>query len=219
MHGRGVYEQKDGRKYDGEFVGNRRNGQGSSKAADGSEYEGGWKNDVYHGHGTLKQKGKLPWTYAGDWIGGKRDGSGALSFGGANGTFTGKFEGGRPVSGGQLSWSDGTKDKFTLDPRFEPYLGRGSDEKLWEMTLLKIMENQKQKLDGGDDDDTDFGFGDLGVDDEEEAADEPLGEDEVWVEEEVEVDEFGNPIEETARIVSDIGAIAADAGSSSGPVF
>ena len=47
-----MYEQKDGRKYDGEFVGNRRNGQGSSRAADGSQYDGGWKNDVYHGQCT-----------------------------------------------------------------------------------------------------------------------------------------------------------------------
>ena len=164
------------------------------------------------GEGTLKQKGKLPFTYTGAWINGKRDGSGSLAFASPSGTFVGSFEGGRPIAGGQFKWSDGTKDQFTLDPRFEPYLGRGSEEKLWEITLFKMMEHQKQKLDGGDDEDTDFGFGDLGVEDDEEAEQEPLGEGEVWVEEEVEVDEFGNPIEETARIVTDIAAVAADEG-------
>lgn len=189
-------------------------GQGQSRAADGSEYDGGWKNDVYHGQGTLKQKGKLPWTYTGAWVNGKRDGKGELAFAASGGpTFVGTFEGGRPIAGGQFKWSDGTKDKFELDPRFEPYLGRGSEEKLWEITLSKMMQHQKQKLDGGDDEDTEFGFGELGIDGEDEVEQEPLAEGEIWVEEEVEVDEFGNPIEETARIVTDIAAVAGDSGN------
>ena len=76
------------------------------------------------GQGTLKQKGKLPFTYTGAWAGGKRDGSGSLAFEAPSGTFTGTFEGGRPIAGGQFKWSDGTKDKFELDPRFDAYLGK-----------------------------------------------------------------------------------------------
>jgi hypothetical protein len=75
--------------------------------------------------------------------------------------------------------------------------------------MFKMMAFQKEKLDGGDDDDTDFGFGDMDMEKElEDEPEEPLAEGEVWVEEEVEVDEFGNPIEETARIVTDLTSLS-----------
>ena len=48
---------------------------------------------------------------------------------------------------------------------------------------------------GGEDEDNEFGFAGLNV----SGADEELGEGEVW--EEVDLDEFGNPIESTARVV------------------
>jgi hypothetical protein len=140
-------------------------------------------------------------------VGGKREGKGTLTFkGGAS--FIGSFEAGRPLSPGQFKWSDGTKDNYKLEDRFEPFLGRGSEERFWLITLFKMMAFQKEKLDGGDDEDTAFGFGDMDMEKElEDEPEEPLADGEVWVEEEVEVDEFGNPIEETARIVSDVQAV------------
>jgi hypothetical protein len=44
MNGKGVYEWKDGRKYDGEYLNDKKHGFGIYYWADGRRYEGGWKN-------------------------------------------------------------------------------------------------------------------------------------------------------------------------------
>ena len=42
MHGKGIYNWPDGRKYDGQFVNDKREGFGLFTWADGRKYEGHW---------------------------------------------------------------------------------------------------------------------------------------------------------------------------------
>ena len=59
MNGKGVFEWPDGRKYEGEFVDDHREGQGIHVWPDGSKYEGGWLKGKYHGFGIFtKANGK-----------------------------------------------------------------------------------------------------------------------------------------------------------------
>lgn len=44
MHGRGVYTWKDGRKYEGEYINDKKAGYGIYTWADGRRYAGSWKN-------------------------------------------------------------------------------------------------------------------------------------------------------------------------------
>ena len=44
MHGKGVFEWNDGKKYEGEFVKDKKQGFGILKWPDGRSYEGYWKN-------------------------------------------------------------------------------------------------------------------------------------------------------------------------------
>ena len=125
-----------------------------------------------------------------------------------------KFEGSyvedRPQPGGTFTFSDHTKTTFVVDPRFAPYLGPGSNPAGYETVMIKLMQHWKttQANDGGDEDeDTEFGFGDddgfgddADADEEENAFAEELASDEEW--EEVDVDEYGNVLEHTARPVA-----------------
>jgi hypothetical protein len=60
MHGKGVYSWKDGRKYEGEYKFDKKDGYGIyawldslitdlSFRADGRKYEGNWKDGKQHG--------------------------------------------------------------------------------------------------------------------------------------------------------------------------
>jgi hypothetical protein len=44
MHGRGVYSWKDGRRYEGQYLKDKKHGFGIYHWADGRRYEGMWKN-------------------------------------------------------------------------------------------------------------------------------------------------------------------------------
>ena len=44
MHGKGVLAWKDGKKYEGEFNNDKREGQGEFIWPDGRKYIGDWKN-------------------------------------------------------------------------------------------------------------------------------------------------------------------------------
>jgi hypothetical protein len=43
MHGRGNLSWKDGKKYEGDFLNDKREGHGTFKWADGRQYIGEWK--------------------------------------------------------------------------------------------------------------------------------------------------------------------------------
>ena len=42
MHGKGVYTWKDGRKYEGEYKNDKKDGHGVYCWADGKKYDGNW---------------------------------------------------------------------------------------------------------------------------------------------------------------------------------
>ena len=44
MHGVGVLTWKDGKRYEGEFANDKREGEGTFTWADGRKYKGSWKN-------------------------------------------------------------------------------------------------------------------------------------------------------------------------------
>jgi hypothetical protein len=51
MNGKGIYSWKDGRKYEGDYKDDKKEGFGIYVWADGRRYEGGWKNGKQHGEG------------------------------------------------------------------------------------------------------------------------------------------------------------------------
>ena len=51
MHGKGVYEWKDGRKYEGEYFMDEKHGHGKYFWHDGRIYDGNWANGKQHGEG------------------------------------------------------------------------------------------------------------------------------------------------------------------------
>ena len=51
MHGKGVYEWKDGRKYEGEYYMDKKHGRGKYTWADGRIYDGMWADGKQHGEG------------------------------------------------------------------------------------------------------------------------------------------------------------------------
>ena len=51
MNGFGVYNWKDGRQYEGEFIKDKKHGKGKYKWANGKVYDGMWKDGKQHGLG------------------------------------------------------------------------------------------------------------------------------------------------------------------------
>jgi hypothetical protein len=46
MHGQGIYTWKDGRKYEGGYKMNKKNGYGAYTYSDGSKYQGQWQEGL-----------------------------------------------------------------------------------------------------------------------------------------------------------------------------
>lgn len=70
MHGYGVIEWADGRKYEGQYENDKKQGHGTFYWADGRKYVGGWKNGKQHGKGEYYlQSGDKKY---GEWMDGKR---------------------------------------------------------------------------------------------------------------------------------------------------
>lgn len=53
MHGFGVYKWKDGRKYEGTYKMNKKQGHGCYTYSDGSKYKGEWVDGIQHGEGSI----------------------------------------------------------------------------------------------------------------------------------------------------------------------
>ena len=53
MHGKGVFSWKDGRRYEGEYVNDKKEGHGKFDWPNGKSYEGEWKDGKQEGDGTL----------------------------------------------------------------------------------------------------------------------------------------------------------------------
>jgi hypothetical protein len=58
MHGKGKLFWKNGDKFEGSWVNNKRDGFGIKKWDSGVIYEGHYHNDIKHGEGILKKNGK-----------------------------------------------------------------------------------------------------------------------------------------------------------------
>ena len=70
MHGKGIYTWADGRKYEGDYVNDKKEGFGSYLWTDGRKYEGQWINGKQHGRGRyLGVDGSMKF---GTWEDGKR---------------------------------------------------------------------------------------------------------------------------------------------------
>jgi hypothetical protein len=51
MHGSGVFTWHDGRRYEGDYFDDKKEGQGIFTWPDGRKYDGQWKNGKQHGTG------------------------------------------------------------------------------------------------------------------------------------------------------------------------
>eukprot|EP00937_MAST-01D_sp_MAST-1D-sp2_P004757 g4757.t1 len=92
--GRGVYVFESGGRYDGEWAGGDKHGQGNyTFAHNRASYSGGWRAGKKHGHGTYCYDPDCRERYTGAWRNGKQDGHGVFDFAGG-GSYEGDFEGG-----------------------------------------------------------------------------------------------------------------------------
>ena len=70
MDGFGVFTWEDGRKYEGQYVDDKKEGRGKFTWPDGRIYDGEWKDGRQHGTGTYTYPdGRVK---QGEWADGKR---------------------------------------------------------------------------------------------------------------------------------------------------
>jgi len=70
MHGKGEFTWKDGRKYKGDYVYDKKHGYGLFEFGDGRVYNGQWKDGVQHGDGEFFENGNSE-SRRGKWEGGE----------------------------------------------------------------------------------------------------------------------------------------------------
>lgn len=85
MHGKGLFSWPDGRKYNGEYRDDLKEGYGEFEWADGRKFEGGWKSGKQYGEGVYIDEGgrrkrgvwqegnKVRWLVDGGGDGGVQD--------------------------------------------------------------------------------------------------------------------------------------------------
>ena len=71
MNGKGVFEWPDGRKYEGEYKNDKKEGHGVFTWPDGRQYDGNWKNGRQDGEGKFYNPKNKKWK-KGIWKEGKR---------------------------------------------------------------------------------------------------------------------------------------------------
>jgi hypothetical protein len=71
MDGKGVFIWPDGRKYEGEYKDDKKEGYGEFEWDGGKKYKGYWKNGKQHGEGILYNSKNKTWR-KGIWENGKR---------------------------------------------------------------------------------------------------------------------------------------------------
>ena len=59
MHGEGVFTWPDGRRYEGEYRNDLKDGYGTFKWRDGREYSGRWFHGRQHGEGIFKDGDRI----------------------------------------------------------------------------------------------------------------------------------------------------------------
>ena len=89
-HGQGSLHSPSG-VYEGEWVYDQKEGNGSMKYPNGKEYKGLWKRNEYHGQGSLTYTGGTILSYVGEWQYHRKTGSGVMKL--TNGdTYEGHFK-------------------------------------------------------------------------------------------------------------------------------
>ena len=87
--GQGIYEWKNGDRFEGNFENGQINGYGRYSWTDGNVYQGDFKDGKQSGMGTAFYADKCN-VYEGEWKNGKRNGHGKLTW--ANGdTYEGEW--------------------------------------------------------------------------------------------------------------------------------
>ena len=71
MHGKGTFTWPDGRKYEGDYKDDKKEGVGLFVWADGRKYNGCWKDGKQHGEGMFFNVSQGKWK-KGIWENGKR---------------------------------------------------------------------------------------------------------------------------------------------------
>lgn len=108
MHGQGVYTWKDGRRYEGEYLDDKKHGFGTYFWADGRKYEGNWAFGKQHGKGRYTVADGS--SRVGVWENGKRtqwlDEESTISGGTAN-------QNGAAFGGYHEEGDDGQSHKYT----------------------------------------------------------------------------------------------------------
>lgn len=106
----GTFQWQDGRKYTGEWLNGRKNGQGKMLWVSGDSYSGLWESDMFEGHGIHIVK--YVREYEGSFSQGKRHGYGK------NISYKGIFYEGE--------WANGKKDGEGQETKPNRYKKRGS---------------------------------------------------------------------------------------------
>lgn len=96
----------NGAKYTGEWIGDKRDGQGTQIWVDNSKYEGSWKDDKANGQGVLYHADGD--VYEGNWKDDKAHGHGKYTH--DNGaTYEGDWKEDKQHGHGTETWPDGAK--------------------------------------------------------------------------------------------------------------
>lgn len=113
-HGAGYFaSSKDGSRFEGGFVGGRREGHGVWIGQDGSTYEGQWQAGKRHGSG--KASFALGGSYEGEWRDGRIHGQGRIVYNGGR-SYAGEFADGRAL--GAAPRPSGDYEQFGLKEEY-----------------------------------------------------------------------------------------------------
>ena len=138
--------------YEGEWVNNQRNGQGTQLFKNGDRYEGAWSNNKFHGKGTLTEKNGD--YYTGEFKHNKEDGLGYFVWisGGKFSKYVGEWKNGKMHGHGKIHYRNGNvyvgnfnMGAFTDDQNLElSYFCKGMKCSKEEYERTQERENQKQ---------------------------------------------------------------------------
>ncbi|XP_062031127.1 radial spoke head 1 homolog [Lepus europaeus] len=96
----GVYKFKNGARYIGEYVKNKKHGQGTFIYPDGSRYEGEWADDQRHGHGVYYYVNND--SYTGEWFAHQRHGQGTYFYAETGSKYVGTWVNGQQEGAAEL---------------------------------------------------------------------------------------------------------------------
>ncbi|XP_017822713.2 radial spoke head 1 homolog isoform X3 [Callithrix jacchus] len=96
----GIYRFKNGARYTGEYVRNKKHGQGTFIYPDGSRYEGEWADDQRHGYGVYYYVNND--TYTGEWFAHQRHGQGTYFYAETGSKYVGTWVNGRQEGAAEL---------------------------------------------------------------------------------------------------------------------